>query len=49
MKKKTIKTNYKKSIDPDTDGSFFNKVQQNEKEENQPHSSSPDDLNSDKP
>jgi len=35
MKKKTIKHSYKKSIDfDDTDGSFLNKINQNEKEVN---------------
>ncbi len=47
MKKKTIKSSYKKSIDPETDGSFLNKINQNEKEENFAHSTSPEDLRSD--
>lgn len=46
MKKKTIKTSYKKSIDPETDGSFLNKINQNEKEENIAHTTSPEDLRS---
>lgn len=44
MKKKTIKTQFKKSIDPETDNFFSNKINQNDKEENNNHSSSPEDF-----